>query len=190
MHSVSSSVFKEDGSHMSPDQTSLKMTDLFLAELKREAIGTRKALERVPEGQNDWRPHPKSMPMGYLASVLATMPQWIDLMINQDEIDFAPAGENPYKPKDWATRAELLKRFDESMEKGIAALSGTTDEHLLTTWKMKAAGRLYSEEPRYINIRHFMLNHWAHHRGQLTVYLRLNEAAVPALYGPSADERF
>jgi uncharacterized damage-inducible protein DinB len=167
-----------------------KMTDLFLAELKREAVGTRKALERVPEGQNDWRPHPKSMPLGYLASLVATMPEWIDYMINRDELDFAPVGENPAKPKEWTSRSELLAKLDGAMAKAEAALSSTTDEHLLTTWKLKAGGHLISEDPRYINIRHGVLNHWAHHRGQLTVYLRLNEAAVPALYGPSADERF
>jgi uncharacterized damage-inducible protein DinB len=169
---------------------SLKMTDLFLAELKQEAVGTRKALERVPEGQNDWRPHPKSMPLGYLSSLVATMPEWIDYMINRDELDFAPVGENPAKPKEWTTRAELLAKLDEPLAKADAALSSTTDEHLLTTWKLKARGQLISEDPRYINIRHGVLNHWAHHRGQLTVYLRLNEATVPALYGPSADERF
>ena len=86
------------------------------------------------------------------------------------------------------TRAELLARFDEAVAKATTALTNTTDEHLLTTWKLKAAGHTVSEDPRYINIRHGVMNHWAHHRGQLTVYLRLNEASVPALYGPSADE--
>lgn len=168
----------------------LKMTDLFLAELDREAAGTRKTLERVPEGQNGWTPHPKSMPLGYLASLVATMPKWIDLMINQDELDFAPVGENKNKPTEWTTRAELLAALDDSLARARAALSSTTDEHLLTNWKLKAGGHLITDEPRYVNIRNGVLNHWAHHRGQLTVYLRLNEAPVPALYGPSADERF
>jgi uncharacterized damage-inducible protein DinB len=167
----------------------LKMTDLFLEELKREAVGTRKALERVPEGHHGWKPHPKSMPLGYLASLVATMPGWIDFMINRDELDFAPAGHNENKPPEWKTTAELLKQFDESMERARAALAGTSDEHLLTTWKLKAHGHLVSEEPRYVNIRSGVINHLAHHRGQLTVYLRLNDAAVPALYGPSADDR-
>lgn len=170
---------------------SLKVTDLFLAELKSEAVGTRKALERVPEGQNDWRPHPKSMPLGYLASLVATMPEWIDYMINQDELDFAPAsGDSSAKPKEWTRRSELLSKLDEAVAKATAALTSTTDEHLLTTWRLKAGGHLISEDPRYINVPHGVLNHWTHHRGQLTVYLRLNEATVPALYGPSADERF
>lgn len=168
----------------------LKLNEIFLAELEREAVGTRKALERVPEGQHDFKPHEKSMPLGYLASLVAAMPEWIDFMINRDELDFAPAGNNPEKPKPWTTRAELLSRFEAALAKAKAALKNTTDEHLMTNWKLKAHGQLISDEPRYINIRHGMMNHWVHHRGQLTVYLRLNEAAVPALYGPSADERF
>lgn len=167
----------------------LKLNELFLVELEREAAGTRKALERVPEGQNDWKPHERSMPLGYLAALVAGMPEWIDFMVNRDELDFAPA-QNSEMPKQWTTRAELLARFDDALAKGKAALRSTTDDHLMTNWKLKAHGHLISEEPRYLNIRHGVLNHWAHHRGQLTVYLRLNEAAVPALYGPSADERF
>jgi uncharacterized damage-inducible protein DinB len=168
----------------------LKMTDLFLDELKQEAAGTRKVLERVPEGHYDWRPHPKSMGFGYMASLVATMPAWIEAMIKQDELDFAPKdGANGYKPTELRTAAELVAALDESVEKARAALAGTTDEHLQTTWKLKAAGYLVTELPRYSNIRIGVFNHWAHHRGQLTVYLRLNEAVVPSLYGPSADER-
>lgn len=168
----------------------MQLKELFLETLKRDEAGTRKALERVPEGQNDWVPHEKSMKLGYLASLVASMPSWIDMMIHQDELDFAPVGENKNKPVEWKKTAELLAIFDESMKKARAALEATTDEHLMTNWKLKAHGQLISEEPRYINIQHGMLTHWAHHRGQLTVYLRLKEAPVPALYGPSADERF
>ena len=168
---------------------SVQLKDLFLETLKREEAGTRKALERVPEGQNEWAPHEKSMKMGYLASLVATMPSWIDMMINQDELDFAPVGENKNKPVEWKKTSELVAMFDESMKKARTALESTTDEHLMTNWKLKAAGHLITDEPRYINIQHGMLAHWAHHRGQLTVYLRLNDKAVPALYGPSADER-
>jgi uncharacterized damage-inducible protein DinB len=130
------------------------------------------------------------MKLGYLASLVASMPNWIDLMIHQDELDFAPVGENKSRPVEWKTTSELLAIFDESMKKARKALEGTTDEHLMTTWRLKAAGHLITEEPRYINIQHGMLMHWTHHRGQLTVYLRLKTALVPALYGPSADEKF
>lgn len=169
---------------------SVALKDFFLETLKREEAGTRKTLERVPEGNNEWAPHEKSMKLGYLASLVASMPTWIDLMINLDELDFAPVGENKSKPAEWRTTAELLAIFDESMKKARAALESTTEEHLLTNWKLKAAGYLITDEPRYVNIQQGMLMHWAHHRGQLTVYLRLQQAAVPALYGPSADERF
>lgn len=168
----------------------MKMTEAFIHELKHEAAGTRKALERVPEGHNDWKPHEKSMPLGYLASLVASMPGWIDAMVYRNELDFAPAGENPNKPKEWSTRAELLAEFDANMAKAIAALESTTDDHLMTNWRLLAHGHEISNQPRWWNIRTGVINHWAHHRGQLTVYLRLNEAAVPALYGPSADERF
>jgi uncharacterized damage-inducible protein DinB len=184
------SFFSTTSSIKGEAEMSVKLKDLFLEELKREEAGTRKALERVPEGQNDWAPHEKSMKMGYLASLVASMPAWIDMMIKLDELDFAPVGENKNKPIEWTKTSELVAIFDESMKKGIAALEGTTDEHLMTTWKLKAAGHLISEDPRYVNILNGMLMHWAHHRGQLTVYLRLNEAPVPALYGPSADEKF
>ena len=167
----------------------LKMTDLFIEELKHEAVGTRKTLERVPEGRNAWKPHEKSMPLGYLASLVAGMPKWIDLMINRDELDFAPVGENKEKPVEMHTAAELVAAFDANVQTALTALAGTTDEHLMTPWKLKAAGYEVSNLPRYQNIRTGVLNHLAHHRGQLTVYLRLNEALVPALYGPSADER-
>ena len=92
---------------------SVRMKDLFLETLKRDEVGTRKALERVPEGQNDWAPHEKSMKMGYLASLVASMPKWIDLMINQDELDFAPVGENKNKPIEWKKSSELVAIFDE-----------------------------------------------------------------------------
>lgn len=169
---------------------SIALKDLFLDELKREETATRKTLERVPEGHNDWAPHEKSMKMGYLASLVASMPAWIDFMVNQPELDFAPVGENKNKPIEWKKSTELLALFDESMKKARSALESTTDEHLLTNWKLKAAGRLITEEPRYVNIQNGVINHWAHHRGQLTVYLRLNQAAVPSIYGPSADEKF
>ena len=89
-------------------------------------------------------------------------------------------------PIDWKKTADLLAIFDENLGKARAALESTTDEHLMTNWRLKAGGRLITEEPRYVNIQNGVINHWAHHRGQLTVYLRLNQAAVPAIYGPSA----
>ncbi len=166
----------------------MKLTEQFLAEVEREAAPTRKTLERVPEGRNDWKPHEKSMQLGYLAQLVASMFGWATSMITLDEMDIAPVGETPGQVQ-WKTRADLLKTFDESVAGLREALSNTTDEHLLTNWRLLAAGRVVDDSPRYLGIRHNVLYHLAHHRGQLTVYLRLNEASVPAIYGPSADER-
>lgn len=166
----------------------MQMTDLFLAELEREAAATRRVLERVPEGRNDWKPHEKSMPLGYLATLVATMPGWIDMMVNQDELDMRPAGGVRYKQPDLRTRQELLDALDASLAKARTALASTTDEHLMTPWRFLVAGKVASEQPRHIMIRDAVFNHIAHHRGQLTVYLRLSDVPVPAIYGPSADE--
>ena len=167
----------------------MKLTELLLEELDCEAPGIRKALERVPEGKNDWKPHEKSMPLGRLATLVATMPAWIDMVVNLDELDINPPGGPKYKSQDWSTRAELLEQFETSLKKGREVLKATSDDRLLNTnWRMLAAGKLMSDQPRYVAIRDGVFNHLAHHRGQLTVYLRLNGAKVPAIYGPSADE--
>ena len=173
---------------MNEEDSDMKMTDLFLADLEREAASTRRALERVPEGRDDWKPHEKSMPLGYLAALVATLLGWTEMMVVQDQFDLTQA-QSEYKPKVFKTNAELLAALDESVAKARKALENTTDEHLLTTWKFVVAGHVASENPRHIMIRDAVFSHLAHHRGQLTVYLRLNEAKVPAIYGPSADER-
>jgi uncharacterized damage-inducible protein DinB len=167
----------------------MKVTELLSAELDREGVKIRKTLERVPEGKNDWKPHEKSMALGYLATTVATIPSWLDLVVNMDELDINPPGGPRFRPPEWKTRKDLLAQFDSSLEKGKKVLRETTDERLLTTkWRMLNAGKVVSEPTRYEAIRDGVLNHMAHHRGQLTVYLRLNEAKVPAIYGPSADE--
>jgi uncharacterized damage-inducible protein DinB len=127
------------------------------------------------------------MPLGYLATLVATLPGWIDMMVTTDEFDVRPTGVT--KPRaELATRRELLEALDSGIAKARAALSNTNDEHLQTPWRFMAGGQLVTEQPRHVFIRDAVFNHLAHHRGQLTVYLRLNDAAVPAIYGPSADE--
>jgi uncharacterized damage-inducible protein DinB len=165
----------------------MKLTELFLADLEREAASSRRVLERVPEGRNDWTPHEKSMRLGYLAALVASMPGWIDFMVKQEQLDLA-AG-NSFTQPEVGTRRELLQLLDDSVAKGRAALANTTDENLLKPWRFMIAGRTVAENPRHIMLRDSVFSHMAHHRGQLTVYLRLNEAAVPAIYGPSADEK-
>jgi uncharacterized damage-inducible protein DinB len=162
----------------------MKLTELFLAELEAEASSTRRVLERVPEGRYDWKPHEKSMTLGYLAELVARMPSWPVFMINQDEFDLATD-----KPEPLRTSRELVEALDKGVAASREALANTSDEHLLKTWRLLVAGHVVSEEPRYLALRHGVFNHLAHHRGQLTVYLRLNEAHVPSIYGPSADEK-
>ena len=163
----------------------MKMTDLFLAELEREVAATRNSVARVPEGRNDWKPHEKSMRLGYLAALVATMPGWIEAIVKDDQIDFR--SPNPYQTAEFGTTKELVEAFDRSLESARKALAGTTDEHLMTNWRLRAGEHIISEQPRYIFIQD-NFTHLAHHRGQLTVYLRLTGALVPSIYGPSADE--
>jgi uncharacterized damage-inducible protein DinB len=147
----------------------MKMTELLQDELDREAEGSRKALERVPEGKSDWKPHEKSMPLGSLATIVATIPAWIDLVVNLDELDINPAGGPKFKPQPWKTRRDLLEQFEASLKKGREVLQKTTDDHLFKTqWRMLAAGKLMTQQQRYVAIRDGVLNHMAHHRGQLT----------------------
>jgi uncharacterized damage-inducible protein DinB len=166
----------------------MKTTELLLAELGREAPASRRALERVPEGRYDWKPHEKSMPFGYLATLVATMPGWIEMMVSQDQLDIAPKGGSGYKPPELRTSQDLVAALEGSVARARAVLAGTTDAHLETTWKLLAGGRVVSEQPRHLAISDGVLNHWVHHRGQLTVYLRLTGAPVPSIYGPTADE--
>ena len=166
----------------------MTFAEMFLTELEREASANRKVLEQVPEGRNDWRPHPKSTTLGYLASMVASMLGWIGMMIEQDSIDFAPVGGEPVRTPVQDGREALLRELDRSVAVAKKALTNTTEEHLATPWRIFAGGHLIDEAPRHRMIRDGVFQHLAHHRGQLTVYLRLNDARVPAIYGPSADE--
>ena len=165
----------------------MKMTQLFLAELDREAARTRRTLEHVPRGRDDWKPHQKSMPLGRLAGLVASMPSWVTLIIEQDELDInPPAGGGQYQPP---STDKLVEALDQHVTKARESLSKTTDDFLFTTkWRLLAGGKVVMETPRHIVLRD-TLNHLAHHRGQLTVYLRLNDQTVPAIYGPSADDQ-
>jgi uncharacterized damage-inducible protein DinB len=166
----------------------MTMTELFLAELEREAPLTRRTLERVPDGHYHFTPTEKSMPFGYLAELVARLPSWIAMTINQDSLDLNPAGGRPKHPE-LRTSQALVQTLDESVAAGRAALKGTNDAHLMTHWKLMAGGHVVSDQPRHQVLRDGVMNHLAHHRGQLTVYLRLLGATVPSIYGPSADER-
>jgi uncharacterized damage-inducible protein DinB len=165
----------------------MKLTEFFRSELDREVERSRKALEQVPDGQYNWKPHERSMIFGYLADMVATIPTWITMEIERDELDVAPPEGKGTKQAPKETSAELLKGLDEAAAQARSALEKTSDEHLMTNWKLLAQGKVVIESPRYEMIQE-TINHWAHHRGQMTVYLRLLGAKVPALYGPSADD--
>ena len=166
----------------------MKLTELFIADIEREAEGTRHVIERVPEGRNNWKPHDKSMELGRLTVLVATMVGWVEFIVNSDELDIAPLDGPKYEQPTFESREQVLQLHEDALQKAIAALKNTTDAHLEKTWKFMARGHVISELPRHINIRDTVINHLAHHRGQLTVYLRLTSASVPAVYGPSADE--
>lgn len=166
----------------------MQLTEFFREELDREVERSRKALEQVPDGKYQWKPHEKSMIFGYLADMVATIPTWISMEIERDELDIAPADGKGTKQAQKETKAELLKALDEAAAGARSALEKTNDEHLATNWKLLAGGQVVMEAPRHEMIQD-TINHWAHHRGQMTVYLRLMGAKVPALYGPSADEQ-
>ena len=166
----------------------MQLTELFLAELEREVGRSRRALEQVPEGKYDWKPHDRSMIFGYLTEMVATIPSWLVMMINQDELDIAPKDGSRPKPAPRNTSAEYVQALDKTAADARAALRGTSEEHLQTSWRLLAGGKVVAESPRHEMIRD-TINHWVHHRGQMTVYLRLMGAKVPALYGPSADDQ-
>src|ERR1700704_3718549 len=166
----------------------MQLTSLSLEQLDREAALTRRALERVPNGKNDWKPHPKSMPLGQLAHMVATMHSWISMIVKQDEIDIKPKeGGSNGASRSLDSPEALVKALNKAVTDAREAVSETTDENLQTPWRLLEGGKVAMESPRYSFIMD-NFNHLAHHRGQLTVYLRMNDAQVPAIYGPSADD--
>lgn len=167
----------------------MELKEFLVGQFEREAVAARKAVERVPEGKNDWKPHPKSMDLGYLAALVATMPGWAEFMIERSELSIGDPSSAGFRPTPVDTNAELRKMCEEAGAKGRAALERTTEEHLMKPWRFLMNGRVMAEELRYVFLANGLLSHLAHHRGQLTVYLRLLGANVPAIYGPSADEQ-
>lgn len=155
----------------------------FLKELEAEAVATRKCLERMPENLFDYKPHEKSMPMGYLALICAEIPKWIVAMIEKSEIDFATIEH--FKAKN---SADLVAHFDENLQAAQSALQNASDEALEEPYYLKNQGQVLYSSIKRDDIG-LTINHLVHHRGQLTVYLRLNDIAVPSIYGPSADEQ-
>ena len=166
----------------------MQLKEFLAMELDREVERSRRALEHVPEGKFDWKPHEKSMAFGYLANMVATIPMWAMMQIKQDELDIAPKDGPKFEQKRLDNSEQFIEALDKAAEGARAAFAETTDDHLLTNWQLKAGGNVVAEGARHEMIQDTFL-HWAHHRGQMTVYLRLIGAKVPALYGPSADDK-
>jgi uncharacterized damage-inducible protein DinB len=163
----------------------MTMSQTLLPEFDNEMRLTRKALERIPDDKFDWKPHEKSMTLGRLATHLAELTNFGATIIATDGVDMDKRG---YKPTAVGTRAEVLAIFDKHVAAAHEAIAGATDDHLRQSWHLIYKETKLFDAPRMVALRGMMMNHVIHHRGQLTVYLRLNDVAVPALYGPSADE--
>jgi uncharacterized damage-inducible protein DinB len=161
----------------------IEKASIYSRELQSEVPASRKCLERISEKLFDWKPHEKSMNMGYLAILVADMPRWLKYIIEKREIDFATYEQ--FKPKN---TSELVNQFDENVKGALKALETLTEEILSQTFSLKNHGQLLFSSPVDDNI-FSTINHWVHHRGQLTVYMRLNDIPVPSIYGPSADEK-
>ena len=166
----------------------MAIRDAFLPEFDHEMATTRKTLERVPEGNADWKPHDKSMTIGRLAGHLAELPSLVPLALERDSLDFRPPGAPPRQPNVMSSRKQLLEDFDKNVAAARAAIAQSSDEHFSKTFTLQAGGKTIFSLPRTAAVRGFVMNHVIHHRGQLSVYLRLNNVPVPSIYGPSADE--
>jgi uncharacterized damage-inducible protein DinB len=166
----------------------MALRDALLPEFDREMAGTRKVLERVPEDKLGWKPHEKSGTLGWLAAHVARLPQWASMALTTEELDISPPGGEPPRPSLPTSRQQLLDWFDELSSEARNALANASDEDMLKGWTLLKGGEKIFTMPRLAVLRSFVMNHLIHHRGQLTVYLRMNGAPLPALYGPSADE--
>ena len=164
----------------------MAVKDAFIAELKYESELTKKMLERVPLEKADWKPHEKSMTVGRLATHIAENVKWISEIINIDDFDFATKSFKSYTA---ASTDELLKIFQDNLNAAIHDLSSMTDEDFSKTWIVRAGEKVMYNTPKKVAIRGWGFSHQIHHRGQLSVYLRLLDIPVPGMYGPSADER-
>jgi len=160
--------------------------DALIAELKFESDLTKKMLERVPVEKGSWRPHDKSMTLGRLATHVAEIPHWISRIITIDDWDFAVQGFSSHSAD---SKEELMKTFQDKLNQAIDDLETMTDEGFDKTWIVRRGDQMRRELPKKVAVRAWGFSHLIHHRGQLSVYLRLLDVPVPGMYGPSADEK-
>lgn len=165
----------------------MAIVDALLPEFDHEMATTRRLLDRVPEARFSWKPHDKSMTLGQLSGHLANIPYWCSATLNAASYDLDAVAEDA-RPKPPASREALLAGFDQRVTAARARLAQTSDPELLAPWTLKKGDQELFTMPRIAAIRSFVMNHSIHHRGQLSVYLRLNDVPIPPIYGPTADE--
>jgi len=165
-----------------------RIAQSLLPEFEQEMAGVRKTLERVPDDKFEYKPHPKSGNMGWLAGHLANLPIWAVVTLQQDSLDLAPADGQKFKMPETKNRKQLLEVFDKNVADARQALKAATDDQMMKPWSLLKTGQTLMTMPKVVVLRSFVLNHIIHHRAQLGVYLRLNDLPVPSIYGPSADE--
>ncbi len=157
----------------------------LIAEMEHEAAVTRTCLERISADKFDWKPHEKSMTFGRLASHIAEMFAWTPSTMEHAELDFSKMDYKPFEP---STTEELVEYLDKNVAEAVASLRSSADERFMENWTMRNGEQVYFTMPKVAVMRSFVMNHIVHHRGQLSVYLRLNDISGPSIYGPSADE--
>jgi uncharacterized damage-inducible protein DinB len=166
----------------------MAITDALLPEFDHEMGTLRRVFDRVPDAQLAWRPHAKSMSMGELCAHLANIPFWCTATLRATSLDLDTIADGA-RPAPPSSRTALLKTFDEQLATAREHLSNTTDAELMAPWTLMKGDQKFFTMPRVMVLRTFVLNHLIHHRGQLSVYLRLNDVPVPPIYGPTADEQ-
>ena len=165
----------------------MAIKDALLPEFDHEMGATRRVLERVPAADLAWKPHEKSFSLGQLASHVSNLPNWMSMTFDADSLDLATIGDDA-RPKQPTEVGPILQWFDDKVKAARAKLDAQTDQTMLSPWTLKQAGQTLFTMPKVAVVRSFVMNHMIHHRGQLTVYLRLRNVPLPALYGPTADE--
>jgi uncharacterized damage-inducible protein DinB len=170
------------------ETTTMTIAQSMLGEFDQEMAGTRKTLERLPEQKWNWKPHDKSGAVGWLAGHIATMPGWITMTLQTEQLDYAPVGGPAYEPPKLENRQQILAEFDKGVTEARKAIADANDADMLKDWTLLAGGQTIFTMPRAACLRTMIFNHIIHHRAQLTVYYRLLGVPVPGLYGPSADE--
>ncbi len=167
----------------------MAIAEVFLPEFEHEMASTRKLLEIVPTDNPTWKPHPKSSTISGLALHLANLPSWAKMTLTEDELDLNPPSGPVWIPPAYESREKTLETFDRFVAEAREIIAATSDEEMMKPWTLKSGGHAIFTLPRAAVLRTFVLSHIIHHRGQLDVYLRMNDVPLPSIYGPTADEK-